>query len=183
MKLLLSLNIFSVFILCTLSFAGTDKRVFHHSVHTVNPRKVSVFYDYTDISVMDRPVKIWDGLWVRVLNMRNKDVKEGVFAYNLQFSGDQDFTKIILPINQPIHGITSESIAAFHFRNSDNSGPNVAGPKNVNAPQDVRLIEYSGFNAEIRIINFEITGTGSEESVPSFAGIQFLITLSKKVSN
>ena len=53
----------------------------------------------------------------------------------MQFSEDQDFTKIILPVNQPVRGITSDSIAAYHFRNSDNSGPNEAGPKNVNAPR------------------------------------------------
>ena len=68
MKLLIALNVFYLFMFCTITFAGPDKRVFHHSVHTVNPKKVSVFYDYTDISVMERPVKIWDGLWVRVLN-------------------------------------------------------------------------------------------------------------------
>jgi hypothetical protein len=29
-------------------------------------------------------------------------------------------------------------ISGWHFRNSDNSGPNSTGPKNVNAPQTVR---------------------------------------------
>lgn len=166
--------------LTAVSFAESDKRVFHHSVHTINPKKVSVFFDFTDIAVMDRPVMIWDGLWVRVVNRSHNDLKEGVFAYNIQFSEDQNFLKIILPVNQPARGITADSIAAFHFRNSDNTGPNETGPKNVNAPQDVRLISYTGFDAEIRIINFEITGIGNSKLVPSFAGIEFLIIVSGK---
>jgi len=35
----------------------------------------------------------------------------------------------------PFHGINARYIEGWHFRNSDNSGPNEAGEKNVNAPQ------------------------------------------------
>ncbi len=30
----------------------------------------------------------------------------------------------------------------WHFRDADNSGPNAAGPKNVNAPQEVRGFRF-----------------------------------------
>ncbi len=35
----------------------------------------------------------------------------------------------------PFHGINARYIEGWHFRNSDNSGPNEVGKKNVNAPQ------------------------------------------------
>ena len=40
----------------------------------------------------------------------------------------------------PFHGINARYIEGWHFRNSDNSGPNEAGEKNVNAPQYERQI-------------------------------------------
>lgn len=38
----------------------------------------------------------------------------------------------------PFRGINARHIEGWHFRNSDNSGPNEAGEKNVNAPQQER---------------------------------------------
>lgn len=48
---------------------------------------------------------------------------------------DQNFAAIVTP---PFHGLNSLYIEGWHFRNSDNSGPNEAGEKNVNAPQQER---------------------------------------------
>ena len=179
-KLTIVINIFILFFCSSLAAAETDKRVFHHTIHTVNPKEASIFIDFTDINQISHPLKVWDGLWVKINNINNSRVSEGVYGYSVRFASDSEFNNIFLPTNQPRRGITANTIAAFHFRNSNNSGPNEAGPMNVNAPQEVRLIKYADFDAEIRILNFEITGIGSSESVPSFAGIQFLITVTQK---
>jgi hypothetical protein len=43
-----------------------------------------------------------------------------------------NFSSVATP---PFHGINARFIEGWNFRNSDNSGPNKAGEKNVNAPQ------------------------------------------------
>lgn len=48
---------------------------------------------------------------------------------------DQDYSFVVTP---PFHGINSRHLHGWHFRNADNTGPNVAGPGNVNAPQAQR---------------------------------------------
>ena len=130
---------------------------------------------------MTKPLRVWDGLWVRIININHSNVKEGVYGYKVQFASDQEFNNILLPTNQPRHGITADNIAAFHFRNSNNSGPNEAGPRNVNAPQEVRRIMYNNFEILIRILNFEITGIENNKSLPAFAGIEFIIVVNKTV--
>lgn len=40
------------------------------------------------------------------------------------------------------HGLIDTDICGSDFRNSDNSGPNTPGPKNVNRPQRVRHFEF-----------------------------------------
>lgn len=170
-------NVFLIIFYSYGSFAESDKRVFHHSIHSVHPKEVSILFDFTDISTMSSPVKIWDGLWVKIINTGHKKVKNGVYGYTVRFATDPDFKNILLPVNQPARGITADGIAAFHFRNSDNSGPNETGPKNVNAPQETRVLKYNGFDVLIRIINFEIIGIGGKEIVPAFAGIEFLLVV------
>jgi hypothetical protein len=41
-------------------------------------------------------------------------------------------------VTSPYRGMNALHIEGWHFRNSDNSGPNEPGPKNVNAPQELR---------------------------------------------
>jgi hypothetical protein len=47
----------------------------------------------------------------------------------------ENFCSVVTP---PYRGMNALHIEGWHFRNSDNSGPNVSGPKNVNAPQELR---------------------------------------------
>ncbi len=47
----------------------------------------------------------------------------------------EDYSMVV---NPPYRGINVRDIVGWHFRNSDNSGPNSTGAKNVNAPQTVR---------------------------------------------
>ena len=46
-----------------------------------------------------------------------------------------NFSSVVTP---PLYGINSRHIEGWHFRNSDNTGSNQAGEKNVNAPQHER---------------------------------------------
>lgn len=48
---------------------------------------------------------------------------------------EYNFSSVVTP---PYYGINSLYIEGWHFRNSDNTGPNEAGEKNVNAPQHER---------------------------------------------
>ena len=48
---------------------------------------------------------------------------------------EKNFCGVVTP---PYRGINTIHIEGWHFRNSDNSGPNDPGPKNVNAPQEIR---------------------------------------------
>jgi len=48
---------------------------------------------------------------------------------------ENNFCGVVTP---PYRGINAIHIEGWHFRNLDNTGPNEAGPKNVNAPQKVR---------------------------------------------
>lgn len=47
----------------------------------------------------------------------------------------KNFCGIVAP---PYRGVNALQIEGWHFRNADNSGPNQVGPKNVNAPQELR---------------------------------------------
>jgi hypothetical protein len=47
----------------------------------------------------------------------------------------ENFCSVVTP---PYRGMNALRIEGWHFRNSDNSGPNEPGPKNVNAPQELR---------------------------------------------
>ena len=50
----------------------------------------------------------------------------------------------IARLTPPFHSVPNPRfIEGWHFRNADNTGPNEAGPKNVNAPQEVREFIFS----------------------------------------
>lgn len=49
-----------------------------------------------------------------------------------------------MPVTPPFVGVNARQIEGWHFRNLDNSGPNEAGAKNVNAPQELRYFCFVG---------------------------------------
>lgn len=164
--------------LCSVHAEGTvDEREFGHAIYPGKPARVSVLFTLKPESAQtggSDPIEVWPGLWLRALPFGHVRVKQGMFGYSFQFSTDSAFDKILRPADQPAHGITADVVAAFHFRNSDNSGPNEAGPKNVNAPQEIRQIAYEGFRVEIRILRFQITGT-RPGMLPSFIFLECLV--------
>jgi hypothetical protein len=58
-----------------------------------------------------------------------------------------NFCGVVTP---PYRGINALQIEGWHFRNSDNTGPNEAGPKNVNAPQELREFYFVLSEADYR---------------------------------
>ena len=58
-----------------------------------------------------------------------------------------NFCGIVTP---PYRGVNALQIEGWHFRNSDNSGPNEIGPKNVNAPQELREFYFVLSEADYR---------------------------------
>jgi hypothetical protein len=54
-------------------------------------------------------------------------------------NSDRNFCAVVTP---PYRGINPIYIEGWHFRNSDNTGPNEAGSKNVNAPQETREFHF-----------------------------------------
>ena len=60
---------------------------------------------------------------------------------------ENNFCAVVTP---PYRGINAIQIEGWHFRNSDNSGPNEPGPKNVNAPQDLRVFYFVLNEADYR---------------------------------
>ncbi|MFQ5935389.1 MAG: hypothetical protein ACE5LB_03155 [Acidiferrobacterales bacterium] len=170
----------AVFLTLTCAPAGAvqvDEREFNRAVHSFLPKKVSFFFTLTEDTL--KPVAVWPGLWLRVRELKHVKVRRGAFAYSFQFASDHEFRTLLNPQNQPGHGITADVVAAFHFRNSDNSGPNQIGPKNVNAPQEVRHLLYEGFASEIRVVRFQIIGAEPGQ-VPAFAFLECLVIVAEK---
>ena len=58
-----------------------------------------------------------------------------------------NFCGVVTP---PYRGINALQIEGWHFRNFDNTGPNKAGSKNVNAPQELREFYFVLSEADYR---------------------------------
>ncbi len=122
--------------------------------------------------------KLNDNLYLQIYNQGHAKAKSGVFGYSFGLSEDPDGKQIIQAINTPRHGISPDGVFAFHFRNSDNTGPNQIGPKNVNAPGATRFIKYGKYTMIIRVLEAEIINLG-ENNIPTFSRIKFFITIEK----
>jgi len=141
------------------------------------PREVSVYAELRPGQDSSESffAPLWSGIDLRLLPLRHVDVEEGVFAYSVQLLPEDSEGQPLSPTDQPAHGVTADVIAAFHFRNRDNSGPNAPGPLNVNAPGEFRIVRYPGVTLEIRILAFEIVNT-RPGTVPSFSELSLLLT-------
>src|ERR1043165_1186592 len=159
---------------------ATDRRTFV----VVTPANVSGFYSvYAELAddlagPADRAnrvvvYRLSDSLFLRVVPQSHVAVERGAFAYSFQLSRDATGRSLVQPTNQPGHGLTSDTLRAADFRNSDNAGPNEIGPKNVNAAGEFRQVEYDDYSLEIRVLSFEIVGLGSAR-IPAFARVSCL---------
>ena len=78
-----------------------------------------------------------------------------------------------------MHGPTPADVGARDFRNSDNTGPNELGPKNVNAAGEYRRIEYERYVLEIRVLSFDIVNLGAGH-FPAFSRLTCVVTVSPR---
>jgi hypothetical protein len=117
-----------------------------------------------------------DSLHLRVIPQRHPLVERGVFSYGFLLARDAAGLQSFLPTNQPGHGPSADDVRAMDFRNSDNTGPNAVGPKNVNAAGEFRRITYTGYVMEIRVLSFEIAGLGPS-AVPGLTQFASVVTV------
>jgi len=188
--LLLAALILLASVVSDVAAAETDARSFELVVHrSESPRSVSVRVELRDaahrpddgIRAPTRSVELWQDLHLRIVPLAHVDVSEGVFAYAFQLVRDAAGDEALLPTDQPGHGISADVVAAFHFRDRDNSGPNVAGPGNLNAPGPLRHISYSGLDVTIRVLDLEILHAARGET-PSLGALTALVVVSEVVA-
>ncbi len=161
----------------------SDRRTFAVVTHSNAPAVSSVYVHLADDlpGAADRSTyvavyRLADSLYLRVIPLGHRDVERGVFAYSFALSRDSAGEALIPPTNQPLHGVTEDVPRAADFRNSDNTGPNEIGPKNVNAAGEFREIAFADYVLEIRVLSFEIIGLGSSR-IPAFAQLSCLATI------
>jgi hypothetical protein len=123
-----------------------------------------------------RTYELADGLFLRVIPERDTRVSTGVFGFYFQLAKDDAGTETIRSTDQPGHGITEDSVNAFHFRNIDNTGPNEIGEKNLNAPGALRVVEYDGIEMQLRVLAIDIVGA-KPGATPSFRSLDCLVTV------
>jgi hypothetical protein len=167
----------------TVSAQESDQRTFGVVTHSNAPAVSSVYVQLADElpGAADRSSKVAvyrlaDSLYLRVIPLGHRDVERGVFAYSFALARDAAGKTVIPATNQPSHGVTEDVPRAADFRNSDNTGPNEIGPKNVNAAQEFREIAFADYMLEIRVLSFEITGLGPSR-IPAFSQLSCLATV------
>lgn len=163
----------------------SDRRTFSRITHRrVFPRAASVYAELPSAANSYEALlaPLWPGLSLRLLPLRHVEVRNGIFAYSVQLLSEELDGQPVLPTNQPGHGISADVVAAFHFRNRENSAPNAAGPLNLNAPGEFRIVRYPGVTLEIRILAFEILNA-RPGVVPSFSALALLITAREEVND
>lgn len=74
-----------------------------------------------------------------------------------------DFISVATP---PFHGMNPRFIEGWHFRKSDNSGPNGPGPKLVNAPQKERrfyfVLKETDYQVAYTFLNEQLLSSDDE---------------------
>lgn len=123
-------------------------------------------------------VEIWDGLYLQVFSMGHSRVIQGEWGYSFEFSKDASGETFITPLHTPRHGKTPSTITASDFVDGDKNWPSILGTMYVNAPGELRVIEYQDFRVEIRTLEYETINDASSE-VPSFKSYSCLVTVSE----
>lgn len=123
--------------------------------------------------------KLMSSLYLRVAPERTGEANPGETGFWFSLTDKAIDSPRILPTNQPAHGFRQENVQASHFRNSDNTGPNELGPKNVNVSGAYRRIEFADYVLEIRVLSFEIISIGLGR-VPSFSRLDCVVTVSRR---
>ncbi len=176
-----------------LSWAETDSRVFGkigENSATDNLRKVSLYIVFNGTKAQGLPAvpsgndtrfysKVWDGLY---LQATSESGDHGISGYKFYFSKDeagQDTVDTVAAEDGP----SLREIAASDFRSDDNfsTRPLKAGPGTPNDRGAFRLIHYNGFDATLRVLEFNI-GDINLQKKPYFKTLSCLVKVSEKAS-
>jgi len=118
--------------------------------------------------------KVWDGLYLQVTTETGDN---GVEGYMLSFSKDEDGQSPLQP-KENADEPTLRELAAGDFRTDDNFSPRPLKP-GPGTPEDrgvLRIIHYPGFDAEVRVLEFNI-GDAELKKKPYFKSISCLVTI------
>lgn len=86
----------------------------------------------------------------------------------------KDYVSVATP---PFRGLNARLINGWHFRNIDNSGPNLPGDKNVNAPGELRTFYFvlndSDYIISCQLLDIMLWSYNHSEQEVNQAGNQF----------
>ena len=72
---------------------------------------------------------------------------------NLDWASEQMKTYALIATTPRYHGLIETDICGSDFRNSDNSGANAPGPKNVNRPQEIRRFRFVANQSDYQVLH------------------------------
>lgn len=118
--------------------------------------------------------KVWSGLYLQITTESGENGTEG---YMFGFSSDEDGKELIKSKEDP-DDPTLQELAAGDFRTDDNfsARPLKGGPGTPEDRGAYRLIHYPGFDAEIRVLEFNI-GDAELKKKPYFKSVSCLVTV------
>lgn len=118
--------------------------------------------------------KVWDGLYLQVISEKGE---RGTTGYMFAFSKDED-NKIPVATNESRDVPSLRELSAGDFRTEDNfaARPLKPGPGNPEDRGALRVIQYDGFDLEIRVLEFNI-GDAMLKRKPYFKTLSCLVTV------
>ncbi len=121
--------------------------------------------------------EVWDDLYLQVTPDPGEEGTEGyIFAFTKDKAG-----KDPVALKESKDALFMKGIAAMDFRTADNSSarPLKPGPGTLEDRGALRLIHYDGFDAEIRVLEFNIGGATVKKK-PFFKSLSCLVTITEK---
>ncbi len=178
----------------TGAFADDDNRMIEKFDHT-GPHDAlsvaSVYLSFKDGKAEGLPglasgdetrfyAKVWDGLYLQITTETGENGTEG---YMFSFSSDEDGQDLIKP-REDADVPTLRELAASDFRTDDNFSPRPLrpGPGIPNDRSAFRVVHYPGFDAEIRVLEFNI-GDAHLGKKPYFKSVSCLVTVKQVGKN
>jgi hypothetical protein len=121
--------------------------------------------------------KVWEGLYLQVTT---ESGNRGTVGYKFYFSKDEA-GEDSLDTKESKDGPSLREITASDFRSDDNFSvrPLKAGPGTPTDRGAFRVIDYEGFDATIRVLEFTI-GDVDPQKKPYFKTISCLVTVCEK---
>lgn len=176
-----------------VSRADDDARTFSKLAHNTSKDSMRtaslylVFKDNKSESLAAVPsgdntrfyAKVWDGLYLQVTTASGE---RGTTGYTFAFSKDEAGVEP-LNTNESRDVPSLREVSVSDFRSDDNfsARPLKAGP---GTPQDrgaFRVIHCDGFDAEIRVLEFNI-GDAGQKRKPYFKTLSCLVTVQEKAT-